>query len=54
METVITTLDKRDFLVEKEAVPQTILYFSRESDLPLAIVLLVDTSNSEPCAFGGP
>ena len=45
--TVITNLNKEDFLVEEDGVPQTILYFSRESDLPLTIGLLVDTSKSQ-------
>lgn len=42
--TVITNLNKEDFLVEEDGVRQRILYFSRESDLPLTIGLLVDTS----------
>lgn len=41
--TVITNLNKEDFLVEEDGIRQTILYFSRESDLPLTIGLLVDT-----------
>jgi VWFA-related protein len=42
--TVVTNLNKEDFLVEEDGVPQTIQYFSRESNLPLTIGLLVDTS----------
>ena len=45
--TVITNLNKEDFLVEEDGVPKTILYFSRESDLPLTIGILVDTSRSQ-------
>ena len=41
---VVTNLNREDFLLEEDGVPQTILYFSRESDLPLTIGILVDTS----------
>jgi VWFA-related protein len=44
---IVTNLNKEDFLVEEDGVPQTIKYFSRESDLPLTIGLLVDTSRSQ-------
>ena len=44
---IVTNLNKEDFLVEEAGVPQTIKYFSRESDLPLTIGLLVDTSRSQ-------
>jgi VWFA-related protein len=44
---IVTNLNKEDFLVEEAGVPQTIRYFSRESDLPLTIGLLVDTSRSQ-------
>jgi VWFA-related protein len=44
---IVTNLNRDDFLVEEEGVAQTIRYFSRESDLPLAIGLLVDTSLSQ-------
>jgi hypothetical protein len=33
--------------LEEDGVPQTIRYFSRESDLPLTIGILVDTSSSQ-------
>jgi VWFA-related protein len=36
-----------DFVLQQDGVPQAIRYFSRESDLPLTIGLLVDTSNSQ-------
>ena len=36
-----------DFLLQEDGVPQTMRGFSRESDLPLTIGLLVDTSNSQ-------
>jgi VWFA-related protein len=44
---IVTDLNKEDFLVDEAGVPQTITYFSRESDLPLTIGLLVDTSRSQ-------
>ncbi|HYL67716.1 MAG TPA: VWA domain-containing protein [Candidatus Limnocylindria bacterium] len=42
----ITNLDKSDFKVLEDGVPQEIRYFGRETDLPLRIALLLDTSNS--------
>jgi len=42
----ITDLDKGDFKVIENGVPQDIRFFSRETDLPLRIALLLDTSNS--------
>lgn len=42
----ITDLDKTDFKVLENGVPQDIKYFGRETDLPLRIGLLLDTSNS--------
>jgi Ca-activated chloride channel homolog len=42
----ITDLDKGDFKVLEDGVPQEIRYFGRETDLPLRIGLLLDTSNS--------
>jgi VWFA-related protein len=44
---IVSDLNKEDFLVEEAGVPQAIRYFSRESDLPLTIGLLVDTSRSQ-------
>ncbi|MBI4459381.1 MAG: VWA domain-containing protein [Acidobacteria bacterium] len=42
----ITDLNKEDFQVFEEKKPQEILSFSRETDVPLRIGLLIDTSNS--------
>ena len=42
----ITDLDKTDFKVIENGQPQDIRFFSRETDLPLRIALLLDTSNS--------
>ena len=40
------SLGKEDFRVFEDNKPQTIRYFSRETDLPLRIGVLVDTSTS--------
>jgi VWFA-related protein len=42
----ITDLDKSDFKVIDNGAPQVIRFFGRETDLPLRIALLLDTSNS--------
>jgi Ca-activated chloride channel homolog len=42
----ITDLDKSDFKVLENGTPQDIRFFGRETDLPLRIALLLDTSNS--------
>jgi VWFA-related protein len=44
---VVSTLDKDDFSIEEDGRPQVIRYFARQSDLPLTLGLLVDTSGSE-------
>jgi VWFA-related protein len=43
---IIPTLNKEDFTLKDDDHPQTITYFLRESDLPLTLGLLVDTSGS--------
>jgi Ca-activated chloride channel homolog len=42
----VTDLDKGDFRILEDGQPQDIRYFVRETDLPLRIGLLLDTSNS--------
>ena len=42
----VTDLEKTDFKVLEDGVPQEIKLFGRETDLPLRIGLLLDTSNS--------
>lgn len=42
----ITDLDKSDFKIFENGTPQDIRFFGRETDLPLRIGLLLDTSNS--------
>ena len=44
---IVSNLGKDDFALEEDGHPQTITYFSRESDLPLTLGLLVDTSLSQ-------
>ncbi len=43
---IVRDLTKNDFLLDEDGRPQTIRYFSQESDLPLTLGLLVDTSGS--------
>jgi VWFA-related protein len=43
---IIRDLTKEDFLLDEDGRPQTIRYFARETDLPLTVGLLVDTSGS--------
>ena len=44
---IVRDLNKTDFIVFEDKRPQAIRYFSRESDLPLTVGLLVDTSLSQ-------
>jgi VWFA-related protein len=44
---LVNTLNKDDFVVEQDGHPQTITYFAQESNLPLTLGLLVDTSMSQ-------
>jgi VWFA-related protein len=44
---VVSTLAKDDFSIEEDGRPEAIKYFARQSDLPLTLGLLVDTSGSE-------
>jgi VWFA-related protein len=44
---VVTNLTKEDFALLEDGRPQVIRYFARQSDLPLTLGLLVDTSMSE-------
>jgi VWFA-related protein len=43
---IVKDLKKDDFVVEEDGRPQTVRYFSQESDLPLSLGLLIDTSGS--------
>ncbi|MGD1090725.1 MAG: VWA domain-containing protein [Bryobacteraceae bacterium] len=44
---IVRDLTKNDFLLSENGRPQTIRYFSPESDLPLTIGLMIDTSMSQ-------
>src|SRR6266567_1261760 len=44
---LIGNLSKDDFTLLEDGKPQTIKYFTRETDLPLTIGLLVDVSGSQ-------
>jgi VWFA-related protein len=44
---LVGNLEKDDFTVLEDGKPQTIKYFTRETDLPLTIGLLVDVSGSQ-------
>ena len=44
---LLTNLDKEHFILEEDGVRQEIRYFSRQTDLPLRLGLLVDTSFSQ-------
>src|SRR5215472_1556196 len=44
---IIHDLTRDDFVLEEDGRPQAVRYFSQESDLPLTLGLLVDTSLSQ-------
>ncbi len=44
---LVSDLSKDDFVLYEDGVPQEIQYFARQTDLPLTIGLLVDTSVSQ-------
>jgi len=44
---LVNNLSKEDFSLDQDGKPQTITYFAKESDLPLTLGLLVDTSLSQ-------
>src|SRR5262245_23380207 len=43
---LISNLTQENFSVFEDGQPQVITHFSRETDVPLSIVLLIDTSGS--------
>ena len=49
---IVRGLTKNDFTLEEDGRPQEIRYFSRETDLPLTLGLLVDTSLSQRRVLG--
>src|SRR3974390_2593188 len=48
---LVTDLNKSDFTLTEDGRPQTIKSFSRESNLPFRVGLLVDTSRSVSAAL---
>ena len=44
---IVPSLSKDDFLLQVDGRPESIRYFARETDLPLTLGLLVDTSLSQ-------
>lgn len=44
---IVQDLTKEEFLLSESGSPQTIRYFSRDTNLPLVLGLLVDTSGSQ-------
>src|SRR4051812_33093894 len=44
---LVSNLEKNDFTILEDGKPQEIKYFTRESDLPLTIGLLIDVSGSQ-------
>jgi len=49
---IVQNIAKDDFILEEDGRPQTIRYFARETDLPLTMGLLVDTSGSRKRVLG--
>ena len=49
---IARNLTKDDFALEEDERPQKIAYFSQETDLPLTLGLLVDTSGSQRRVLG--
>src|SRR6266446_4550345 len=49
---IIANLNKDDFTLEEDDRPQAIRYFSRETNLPLTLGLLIDTSMSQRRVLG--
>ena len=49
---IVRNLRKDDFQLEEDGRPQIIRYFSQESDLPLTLGLLIDTSGSQRRVLG--
>ena len=44
---IISDLNQSDFQIFEDGQPQTIRYFSRQTDLPLTLGLMIDTSMSQ-------
>jgi VWFA-related protein len=49
---IVPTLNKEDFVLDEDGRPQTVSNFVRDTDLPLTLGLLVDTSLSQRTVLG--
>ena len=49
---LVGNLDKDDFTIFEDGKQQTIKYFTKETDLPLTLGLLVDVSGSQRNLIG--
>src|SRR6202167_2158614 len=49
---IVNNLTKDDFKLTQDGQPETIRYFTRETDLPLTLGLLIDTSLSQRRVIG--
>ena len=49
---IVKNLTKEDFILAEDGRPQTIRYFTQQTNLPLTLGLLVDTSGSERRMLG--
>lgn len=49
---IVSSLGQDDFILQEDGRPQTIRYFSRETDLPVTLGLLVDSSMSQRRVLG--
>ena len=43
---IINNLTKDDFNISEDGIPQKIVYFGKESDMPITLAILMDTSGS--------
>jgi VWFA-related protein len=49
---IVSTLGREDFLVTEDGVAQKVKFFKRETDLPLTLALMIDTSGSQARVLG--
>src|SRR5206468_7090964 len=49
---IVNGLNKDNFTLTEDGLPQVIRYFARETDIPLTLGLLVDTSMSQRRVLG--
>src|SRR5688500_18943259 len=42
----VTNLNREDFILEEDGIPQQISHFSQGADLPISIGIVLDTSGS--------